>query len=53
MYPSPAPRPRFADGNQSTDAERAASFTTFIAGAGAYTFDETQSRVARRLQEEP
>jgi hypothetical protein len=37
--PIPAPRPRFAEGNQSTDAERAASFATFIAGAGAYTFD--------------
>lgn len=37
--PGPAPRPRFADGNRPTDAERAATFPTFIAGAGAYTFD--------------
>jgi hypothetical protein len=35
----PAPRPRFADGNRPTDAERAATFATFIAGAGTYTFD--------------
>lgn len=37
--PGPAPRPRFADGNRPTDAERAATFPTFIAGAGTYTFD--------------
>lgn len=37
--PGPAPRPRFADGNRPTDAERAATFATFIAGAGTYTFD--------------
>lgn len=32
-------RPMFADANRPTDAERAATFDTFIAGAGAYTFD--------------
>jgi len=37
--PGPAPRPRFADGNRPTDVERAATFATFIAGAGTYTFD--------------
>lgn len=37
--PGPAPRPRFADGSRPTDAERAATFATFIAGAGTYTFD--------------
>ena len=37
--PGPAPRPRFVDGNRPTDAERAATFVTFIAGAGTYTFD--------------
>ena len=35
----PAPRPHFADGNRPTDVERAATFATFIAGAGTYTFD--------------
>jgi len=37
--PGPAPRPRFADGNRPTDAERAATFATFIAGPGTYSFD--------------
>lgn len=37
--PGPAPRPRFADGNRPTEAERAAAFANFIAGAGTYTFD--------------
>ena len=37
--PGSAPRPRFADGNRPTDVERAATFATFIAGAGTYTFD--------------
>lgn len=32
-------RPRFADANRPTDAERAATYDTFIAGAGTYTFD--------------
>jgi hypothetical protein len=36
--PGPAPRPRFVDGNRPTDAERAGTFATFIAGAGTYTF---------------
>lgn len=34
-----APRPLFADANRPTEAERAATFDTFIAGAGSYTFD--------------
>lgn len=33
------PRARFADANRPSDAERAATYDTFIAGAGAYTFD--------------
>lgn len=33
------PRPRFTDANRPTDAERAATYDTFIAGAGSYTFD--------------
>ena len=33
------PRPRFTDANRPTDAERAATYATFIAGAGSYTFD--------------
>jgi hypothetical protein len=36
---TPGPRPRFADANRPTEAERAATFDTFIAGAGTYTFD--------------
>ena len=34
-----APRPRFIDANRPTEAEGAATFDTFIAGAGSYTFD--------------
>lgn len=30
------PRPHFADANRPTDAERAATYDTFIAGAGRY-----------------
>ena len=33
------PRPHFMDANRPTEAERAATFDTFIAGAGSYTFD--------------
>jgi hypothetical protein len=33
------PRPLFADANRPTEAERAATYDTFIAGAGSYTFD--------------
>ena len=32
-------RPPFASANQPTDAERAAAYSNFIAGAGSYTFD--------------
>lgn len=34
-----AARPLFGDANRPTEAERAATFETFIAGAGRYTFD--------------
>ena len=34
-----AARPPFADGNRPTDAERVATFATFIAGAGRYGYD--------------
>ena len=37
--PGPEPRARFANANQPTDAERAATYSSFIAGAGSYTFD--------------
>lgn len=33
------PRLLFADANRPTEAEKAATFETFIAGAGSYTFD--------------
>lgn len=36
---SPSARPRFVDANRPTDAEKAATYSTFIAGAGTYTFD--------------
>lgn len=32
-------RPRFAEANRPTEAERAAAYNTFIAGAGTYAFD--------------
>lgn len=34
-----APRARFTDPNQPTEAERASAYDSFIAGAGTYTFD--------------
>ena len=37
--PGPEPRARFANSNQPTDTERAATYGSFIAGAGSYTFD--------------
>lgn len=37
--PGPDRRARFAHPNQPTDAERAAAYGSFIAGAGSYTFD--------------
>jgi hypothetical protein len=51
--PGPAPRPRFADGNRPTDAERAATFTTFFAGAGMYTFDGRTLRLRTDLRKNP
>lgn len=33
------PRARFADANRPTQAEAAATYDSFIAGAGSYTFD--------------
>lgn len=33
------PRPRFADANRPTEAEKALAYDGFIAGAGTYTFD--------------
>ena len=37
--PGPEPRARFANPNQQSDTERAATYASFIAGAGSYTFD--------------
>ena len=51
--PGPAPRPRFADGNRPTDAERAATFATFIAGAGTYTFDGRTLSLRADLRKNP
>jgi hypothetical protein len=33
------PRARFVNASQPTETEKAATFDSFIAGAGAYTFD--------------
>lgn len=48
-----APRPRFADANQPTDAERAATFDTFIAGAGTYTFEARLARLTADFRKNP
>ena len=51
--PGSAPRPLFADGNRPTDAERAATFVTFIAGAGTYTFDGRTLRLRADFRKNP
>ena len=51
--PGATPRPRFADGNRPTDAERAATFPTFVAGAGTYTFDGRALRLQADYRKNP
>lgn len=51
--PGPPPRPRFADGNRPTDGERAATFATFIAGAGTYTCDRRTFSLRADLRKNP
>lgn len=49
----PAPRPRFGDGNRPTDAERAATYATFIAGAGTYTYNGRTLRLRADFRKNP
>lgn len=51
--PVPTPRPRFADGNRPTDPERAATFATFIAGAGTYSYDGRVLRLRADFRKNP
>ena len=48
-----SPRPRFDDGNRPTDAERAATYDTFIAGAGSYTFDGRVAQLSTDFRKNP
>lgn len=47
------PRPRFMDANRPTDAERAATYDTFIAGAGSYTFDGRMALLSSEFRKNP
>lgn len=51
--PGPTPRPRFGDGNRPTDAERAATYATFIAGAGTYSYDGQTLRLQADFRKNP
>ena len=48
-----SPRPTFADANRPTDAERAAAYDTFIAGAGSYTFDGRVAKLKTEFLKNP
>lgn len=50
---TPGPRPRFADANRPTEAERAATLDTFIAGAGTYTFDGQTLALGTEFRKNP
>lgn len=47
------PRPRFADANRPSEAERAATYATFIAGAGRYTFDGRAAALKFEFRKNP
>jgi hypothetical protein len=47
------PRPRFKDANRPSDAERAATYDTFIAGAGSYTFDGRTALLKSEFRKNP
>ncbi len=51
--PGLQPRPRFADANRPTEAEKAAAYDTFIAGAGSYTFDGATLALKADLRKNP
>jgi hypothetical protein len=46
-------RPRFDDPNSPTEAEKAAAYDTFIAGAGSYTFDGSNLDLRADLRKNP
>lgn len=48
-----SPRPTFNDANRPTDAERAATYDTFIAGAGSYTFDGRVAQLSTDFRKNP
>jgi hypothetical protein len=48
-----APRPRFTDANRPSEAERAATYDTFIAGAGSYTFDGRTAMLKADFRKNP
>lgn len=47
------PRPRFTDANRPSEAERAATYDTFIAGAGSYTFDGRKAMLKSDFRKNP
>ena len=46
-------RPQFGNANTPTEAERAAAYDTFIAGAGSYSFDGSVLEVRADLRKNP
>lgn len=47
------PRPRFTDANRPSEEERAATYDTFIAGAGSYTFDGRTAALKTDFRKNP
>lgn len=50
---TPGPRPHFADANRPTEAERAVTYDTFIAGAGTYSFDGRTLTLGTEFRKNP
>ena len=46
-------RPQFASANSPTEAEKAAAYDTFIAGAGSYVFDGSVLELKAELRKNP
>lgn len=46
-------RPHFLNANSATEAERAAAYDTFIAGAGSYLFDGSVLQLKADLRKNP
>ena len=51
--PGAEPRPLFAKPNQPSESERAAAYSTFIAGAGSYTFDGSTLELKADFRKNP